>query len=128
MSLSHSLPCLSIFLCVLSCYYYSVNIFLFFSFSLSVYHSFSLFHTLSIILSVYLSIILFLSFSLSLSLSLSFSYFQIKIAWSLNVSFCVSYISMYRKRSSMTIHSGSHCFTWCRCSWFSELVCTCLGF
>ena len=71
------------------------------SFTLCLYHS----HCL-LLFSLYVSLSLCLSVSLSLSLSL----------WPPNISFCVSYFSMYRKRSSMTIHSASHCITWCRCS------------
>ena len=97
-------------MCLLSCYYYSVNL----SFSLILTICLSLF-SLSLCLSFSLSVIILspcvsLSVCLSVCLSLYFS------LWPPNISFCVSYFSMYRKRSSMTIHSASHYITWCRCS------------
>ena len=85
------------------------------SFTLCLYHSHCLllfYLYVSLSLSVFLSLSLSVSVSLCLSLSLSLSL----SLWPPNMSFCVSYFSMYRKRSSMTIHSASHCITWCRCS------------
>ena len=126
---------LSLSMCLLSRYYryYSVNIFFSTCSHYLFYHSFSLFHTvyhslcLLFSLCVSLSVCLYLCLSLFFSLCLSLSLTS-KLGWSPNISICFSYFRTYRKRSSMTIHSGSHCFTWCRCSWFSELVCTWLGF